>query len=843
MELEEAYNGSPAPGAQSGSAIAIIGAEDEDFENDIEPNPDMQSSLFQSLEILKKHPAYLMVFLHHVALQFDSSSVLCYLHVDLIRHLTPKEGRKQFVEFCHNFLDRAGLCHLSSPNLDSLPPTDRSRPDLLPDDLQRKFLLDIQAFQEPEISRQLEDFREKRKMGMTAGEPELSELESYQTKDKGIREAKEKQLAEILLGRLEEMHLTISSDEEKSSAIFSAIVTYMKYLGVKTKGADSKKSKPNFFRKKISGTKKPEETPKPKKGFSILDPARWNRGDSHYSDYRQSKPEGEAGDKSLAVDKKGSKGAEGISGRGKGTSSVLDPPGVSVSVHPSAGEGTDGDQGLDNQGQMDSGDSPVMEQPVAGEQSVTDDGTENERRRKRLVVPRPLTLHSLHEFLPQLPTCTHVLFLSVSGCQRAAILCPNSVCSCDWSVALPTFLWLISSSPPPPPGLSDSTLTTLVHSLPVGPRPPLLSVARGLPAFLLARLTAKLGRSESLRVYERKRSQRGSAKGKQLRSRSDVDIEAAARANELEEKSSLDQARRKPGSGNLEPGGAGGGEPPPSFLLPQSEENEPRVSELELEPPNWRELIAPDTLLRLKKSEVKRQEVINELFITEHAHVRMLRVLLEVFYQPMLTEGFFDATELQSIFPALEDLVDEHKLFLEKLKKLREENPLVSEIGDTLLARFHLPDGSWFQKISARFCSRQSLALEQLKAKQKKEPRFNQFIQEAESQPRCRRLQLKDIIPIEMQRLTKYPLLLHNIAQCTEEKEEREKVQKAANCCREILNEVNKAVRETENFLKLKDYQRRLDLSNLKQSTDPLLSEFRNTDISRWSHLGKGDDV
>lgn len=62
---------------------------------------------------------------------------------------------------------------------------------------------------------------------------------------------------------------------------------------------------------------------------------------------------------------------------------------------------------------------------------------------------------------------------------------------------------------------------------------------------------------------------------------------------------------------SLEPGGAGGGEPPPSFLLPQSEEHEPRVSELELEPPNWRELVGPDTLLRLKKSEVKRQEVIN----------------------------------------------------------------------------------------------------------------------------------------------------------------------------------------------------------------------------------------
>lgn len=63
----------------------------------------------------------------------------------------------------------------------------------------------------------------------------------------------------------------------------------------------------------------------------------------------------------------------------------------------------------------------------------------------------------------------------------------------------------------------------------------------------LARL-GKLGRSESLRVCERKRSQRGSAKGKQPRSRSDVDIQAAARANELEDKLTLDQARHKQGS-------------------------------------------------------------------------------------------------------------------------------------------------------------------------------------------------------------------------------------------------------------------------------------------------------
>ncbi|XP_064359625.1 rho guanine nucleotide exchange factor 1 isoform X5 [Dromaius novaehollandiae] len=679
MEPEEAFGGSPAAGARGGSVVAIIGAEDEDFENDIEPNPDDQSSLFQSLELVRQHPAYLMAFLQHVVLQFDSCPVLCYLHVDMLRRMNPKEGKKQFLEFCHLFLDKAGLLRVPVPHQVQFE-LDRTRPELLADDVQRRYLQEIQAFQEPEISRQLEDFRSKRLMGMTPGEQELTELESYQTRDVGIREAKEKQLAEVLLARLEEMHLTISSDEEKSSAIFGAIVTYMKYLGVKTKLSDSKKSKSNFFRKKISGIKKPEELQtKPRKGFILPGTSLWNR-DTHNSDFRQSKvPEGEA-EKATHPDRKGPRAPDKIDSgtarprAGAAGTPASDPPSVAVTINPPPGEGAEGEPGLDPPGPAELGDTPPRglcpTEPPSSEQHPTEDGAENE---------------------------------------------------------------------------------------------------------------------------------------------------------------------------SLEPGGPGGGEPPQSFLPPQSEETEPRVSELELDPPTWRQLAAPDALLRLKKSEVKRQEVINELFLTEHAHVRMLRVLLEVFYQPMLKEAFFDEQELSNIFPSLEDLVEVHTVFLDSLKKLREEsNYVISEIGDVLLARFEGTEGSWFQKISARFCSRQSFALDQLKAKQRKDTRFSQFIQEAESQPRCRRLQLKDIIPTEMQRLTKYPLLLHNITKCTEAEGERAKVEQAAECCRQILNHVNQEVRDMENLMKLKDYQRRLDLSNLKQSMDPLLSEFKNTDITKRNLVHEG---
>nr|XP_048684049.1 rho guanine nucleotide exchange factor 1 isoform X2 [Caretta caretta] len=727
MEPDKPYNGGPAPGAHSGSSVAIIGAEDEDFENDIEPTLEDQSSPFQSMCLVKQHPAYLMAFLHHVVLQFDSCPVLCYLHVDLIRSMSSKESKKFFLDFCHTFLDKAGLLRVPVPQQVQFE-LDRIRPELLPDDTLQEFLNEIQNFQEPDISRQLEDFRSKRMMGMTPGEQELAELESYHTRDRGIHEAKEKQVAELLLARLDEMHPTISADEEKSSAIFAAIVTYMKHLGVKTKLGESKKSKGNFFRKKISGSRRPEEPPKPRKGFSLLDATRWNRGESHNSEFRQSKvPEGEA-EKAAAPERKGLKLLERSESRAKGAASGtpgLDPPGVSVTVNPPPEEGTDGELGLEPQYPVEPGEAPHSEQPP-------EDSAENER------------------------------------------------------------------------------------------------------------LPGRLGRSESLRVAERKRSLRGSAKGKQPRSRSDVDLEAAARARELQERPPLGPGRPRPGGSTPEPGGAGGGEPPPSFLPPQSEETEPRVSEPE--PPTWRQRVPPNALLRLKKGEVKRQEVINELFLTEHAHVRMLRVLLELFYQPLLSEGFFLEAELTNIFPSLEEMTDEHTKFLENLKKLREESDcIIAEIGDVLLARFDGTEGGWFQKLSARFCSRQSFALEQLKAKQRKETRFSQFIQEAESQARCRRLQLKDIIPIEMQRLTKYPLLLENIAKYTEEEKERGKVQRAAECCRQILNHVNQEVREMENLMKLKDYQKRLDLSSLKQSTDPLLSEFKNTDITKRNLVHEGD--
>uniref|UniRef100_A0A673JR30 Rho guanine nucleotide exchange factor (GEF) 1b n=1 Tax=Sinocyclocheilus rhinocerous TaxID=307959 RepID=A0A673JR30_9TELE len=263
--------------------------------------------------------------------------------------------------------------------------------------------------------------------------------------------------------------------------------------------------------------------------------------------------------------------------------------------------------------------------------------------------------------------------------------------------------------------------------------------------------------------------------------------------------------------------------------FPQQEEMEPRLLELEQDPPNWRALASPEDLRKLSKKEIKRQEVINELFTTEHAHVRMLSVLQTVFSRPLEREEIITVTELATIFPSLDEIIEMHCMY-----------PLqIYYYTEICMVLIDFDEGEWFQKLTARFCSYQSWALEQIKSRQKKDPRFNAFILEAESKPQCRRLQLKDIIPIEMQRLTKYPLLLENIAKNTDDEAEKENINQAAESCRKILNHVNEEVKLMENLLILKDYQRRLDTSGLKPSND-LYSEYKNIDLTTRIMLFEG---
>ncbi|KFV51378.1 Rho guanine nucleotide exchange factor 12, partial [Gavia stellata] len=674
----------------------IIGAEDDDFDTEQE-QINGQCSCFQNIELLKSRPAHLAVLLHHVVSQFDPAALLCYLYTDLYKQTNSKETRRVFLEFYQFFLDRAANLKVPVPDEISLE-LDRRRPELLPEELHRQFIQTMQDKVCPEVQRNLEDFRQKRSMGLTLAEGELTKLDAERVRDRNAVE-KERACAEQIIAKIEEVLMTSQPlEEDKSSTMQYVILTYMKHLGVKVKeprNLEQKRGRIGFLPKikqSIKKEKEGEEKGK-RRGFpNILGPPR-----------RPSRHDSSAIGRAMEMQKP--RHPKHL------------PTASSVSPEPP--------------------DSSKMRQ--SGSSS---DGTE---------APYPPTN-------PMSPLAVGP-FSSPEG-------------SKDSETGLKQ-----TGEAPPANDCMDGT-----------PRTPNNTFEFPSP---LENLQEEEGESERM----------------------------------------VDMGTPKPFRKMDSVG----------FADVQSED-ELYDFDMDMDPPNWQQLVSREVLMGLKPYEIKRQEVINELFYTERAHVRTLKVLHNVFYQRVTREGILNSSDKRKIFSNLEDILGLHVALNDQMKAVRKRNEtsVIGQIGEDLLSWFSGPAEDKLKHATATFCSNQPFALEVIKSRQKKDSRFQTFVQDAESNPLCRRLQLKDIIPTEMQRLTKYPLLLDNIAKYTELPEEKEKVKKAADHCRQILNHVNQAVKESENKQHLEDYQRRLDLSYLKQSEDPMMDEFRNLDLTKRKMLHEG---
>ncbi|XP_067826906.1 rho guanine nucleotide exchange factor 12 isoform X2 [Heptranchias perlo] len=715
MEVDENQDwDSPPPGLSPPPRVGaqIIGAEDDDFDSEAD-QVEVQCSCFQAIELVKSRPAHLVAFLHHVVSQFDAAPLLCYLYADHYNQTNSKEHRRVFLEFYHLFLEKGSNLKVQVPEWIGTE-LERRRADLLSEEMQRNYVQGMQASVLPDVQAHLEDFRQKRNMGMTIGENELAKMDLERTRDQVTADQKERVCAEQLLLKIDEVLATLSpSEEEKSNSVTYVILIYMKQLGVKVKDSKNldreRRIRVAFFPKKKPSIKKEKETVKDEEKKnrlkSILDPMR-----------RTSKQDRSAIEKAKSLYQK----QMGPHGR---SSSHSDHSERSKQI-PFFSEGSD-----------------VSYQPVvAGSPGSA----------------LPLTVHD--------------------G---------------------------ITESDTDPAAAISATMKLFVDNLSIG------DSNTSTPKTTTFEFPSTLDQ-----VMEEER-----------------------------ESESLETATPPctPKPGRRADGHGYGAWTEAPYL---AEEDQTHLSDVEQDPTNWQQLVSRDVLSGLKPQEIKRQEVINELFHTERAHIRMLKVLDVIFYQKMMRDGNLPAADVRNIFSNLEEILQLHISLNEQMRKVwkRNENFVVDQIGEDLLTWFSGSEEEKFKRAAATFCSNQPFALELIKSKQKKDSRFQAIIQEAQSNPQCRRLQLKDIIPTEMQRLTKYPLLLENIAKNTdsEQQEEKQKVKKAAECCRQILNFVNQAVKEAENKQRLEDYQRRLDLSSLKQSDYPLIEEFRNLDLTKRNMIHEG---
>jgi len=174
---------------------------------------------------------------------------------------------------------------------------------------------------------------------------------------------------------------------------------------------------------------------------------------------------------------------------------------------------------------------------------------------------------------------------------------------------------------------------------------------------------------------------------------------------------------------------------------------------------------------------------------------------------------------VQLVFPpSLLELKEWHSKFENHLKqRYKEQQGIVKDIGDCLSVvrvllvtisrvacanfysanQFDGPSGDHLRENAAHFCSRQSVALEVLKERRKKDENLQRGLIKAESHKACRRLQLKDLLPAVLQRLTKYPLLFERLCKFSEGSD-ADAIKKALDASKAILDYVNQAVRIAE---------------------------------------------
>ncbi|KAJ8347569.1 hypothetical protein SKAU_G00261580 [Synaphobranchus kaupii] len=693
--------GSPSPRL----APQIIGAEDDYFDTEQE-QINGQCSCFQSIELLKSRPAHLAAFLHHVVSQFDPAPLLCYLYAHLYKQTNSKETRRIFMDFHTFFMDRSANLKVAVPE-SIASELERRRPELIPEELHRQYVQVLQDSLVPDIQKNLEDFRQKRSMGLTLAEAELAKLDTERVRDRVALE-RERSCAEHIISKIEEVLLTSQpTEEEKCSTMQFVILTYMKQLGVRVKeprSLEPKRVRMHFLpkiKKSIKTEKEGEEKVKKPRFPSILGPPR-----------RPSRIDATSIGRAMEMNK-------------PRPQKQLSQPALNIPEHadPSRTRGSQSSEGSD-------------------------------------------------------PTHTPVLTTS------------------------PPYSAITSQSSEGGSRDSDSGLT---------------------PSSALPRVGEGLHSGDAL-------------DGTPHTPSTHFDFSSCSMEQRQDEERDSDRAQE-------------GGTPRPIRRMDtlgsaelQSEDDQGNETELEQDPPNWQQLVSREVLAGLTPHEIKRQEVINELFYTERAHLRTLKVLDSVFCQKLTREAILPATDIKNIFTNLEEIVQLHVSIFDQMSVIRKktETTVIDLIGDDLLSWFSGGEEEKIKRAVGTFCSNQPFALELIKTRQKKDARFSSFMLEAESNRLCRRLQLKDIIPAEMQRLTKYPLLLENIAKYTEDAEEKEKVKRAGECCRQILNYVNQAVKEAENKQRLEDYQRRLDLSSLKQSENPMISEFKNLDLTKRKMVHEG---
>uniref|UniRef100_A0A8C8R8T1 A-kinase anchoring protein 13 n=1 Tax=Pelusios castaneus TaxID=367368 RepID=A0A8C8R8T1_9SAUR len=267
----------------------------------------------------------------------------------------------------------------------------------------------------------------------------------------------------------------------------------------------------------------------------------------------------------------------------------------------------------------------------------------------------------------------------------------------------------------------------------------------------------------------------------------------------------------------------------------------------QLEAESWSQAVDKKFLQQQKKDVVKRQDVIYELMQTEMHHVRTLKIMSDVYSRGMMQELQFDQQMVEKVFPCLDDLLNIHNQFFqrilerkkESLRDKSEKNYVIKRIGDILVNQFSGENGERMKKTYGKFCGHHNEAVNYFKDLQAKEKRFQAFIKKKMSSTVVRRLGIPECILLVTQRITKYPVLLQTILQYTKENEvEHQDLTQSLNLVKDVIAAVNSKVSNYEKKTRLCEIYTRTDSKSIMRMKSGQM--FAREDLRRRKLIRDG---
>lgn len=173
-------------------------------------------------------------------------------------------------------------------------------------------------------------------------------------------------------------------------------------------------------------------------------------------------------------------------------------------------------------------------------------------------------------------------------------------------------------------------------------------------------------------------------------------------------------------------------------------------------PSNWVDVVDTSVQLKYSKSEIKRQEAIYSIYRTESELVEDLRMVVNIFFHPMLRLGLVSEEGHCKIFGNIQTILSLHEDLLSKLEELRSCGEVVENIGSVML--------EWSRTLEpyAQYCANLLVAKPTLEAK-KLEPPVEDFLQRCLDSEFSRKIDLWTFIDSPRSRIMKYPILLKEV--------------------------------------------------------------------------------